>query len=105
VTRNAVIGKVHRLKLSAGPSRHLEYRVSARPSGSPPVCSPAAWQLALERACRSGIDESWARPRNGGGARTSAGPQKHGRRRHLREPTRSKAEVYVAPHAAELFIP
>jgi GcrA cell cycle regulator len=95
VTRNAVIGKVHRLKLSA----------RAKPTNTAPRARPAARpaprRVASPSAGLSGM--------GGGGAaakmRTSMPrPQTMGATALAQSPD-MQAEMYVAPAAAELFIP
>ena len=90
VTRNAVIGKVHRLKLSA----------RTKPTNTAPRARPAARTTAPRRvsspAPSAGISAkprvSMARPQVMGATALAAAPE-------------MEAELYVAPAAAELFIP
>ena len=94
VTRNAVIGKVHRLKLSA----------RAKPTNSAPRARPAA-----RPAPRRVASPSAGLPNMGGGAgkvrpQMSSRPQSIGATALAQDP-QMEAELYVAPAAAELFIP
>ncbi len=91
VTRNAVIGKVHRLKLSA----------RAKPTNTAPRARPAARPAAPRRpaspsASSAGMSAkprvSMARPQVMGATALAAAPE-------------METELYVAPAAAELFIP
>ena len=91
VTRNAVIGKVHRLKLSA----------RAKPTNTAPRARPAARPTAPRRpaspsASSAGMSAkprvSMARPQVMGATALAAAPE-------------METELYVAPAAAELFIP
>jgi Uncharacterized protein conserved in bacteria len=91
VTRNAVIGKVHRLKLSA----------RAKPTNTAPRARPATRATTTTRrvsspAASAGISAkprvSMARPQVMGATALAAAPE-------------MEAELYVAPAAAELFIP
>jgi GcrA cell cycle regulator len=90
VTRNAVIGKVHRLKLSA----------RAKPTNTAPRARPAARPAAPRRV--SGISA---------GATMSAKPRVSMSRPQVMGATalattpEMETELYVAPAAAELFIP
>jgi len=93
VTRNAVIGKVHRLKLSA----------RAKPTNSTPRTRPAARPAPRRVASPSAGLSSM-----GGGAAkmrsTMSRPQSIGATA-LAHNTEIETELYVAPAAAELFIP
>lgn len=91
VTRNAVIGKVHRLKLSA----------RAKPTNTAPRSRPAARPSALRRPSTSSSSTStmnskprvsMSRPQVMGATALAASPE-------------MDTELYVAPAAAELFIP
>ena len=92
VTRNAVIGKVHRLKLSA----------RAKPTNSTPRARPAARPAARRVASPSSglsgmgsagkVRSSMPRPQSVGATALAHDPQ-------------LEADLYVAPVAAELFIP
>ena len=91
VTRNAVIGKVHRLKLSA----------RAKPTNTTPRTRPAARPAAPRRPASPSTSSagmsakprvSMARPQVMGATALAAAPE-------------MEAELYVAPAAAELFIP
>lgn len=95
VTRNAVIGKVHRLKLSA----------RAKPTNTTPRARPAAPRPAAPRRVSSGGGASL------GGAASAAAKVRHTMPRPqtmgataLAAAPDMEAELYVAP-AAELFIP
>ncbi|MHA6300113.1 GcrA family cell cycle regulator [Devosia sp. CAU 1758] len=96
VTRNAVIGKVHRLKLSA----------RAKPTNTAPRARPAARASTQRRVASpsSGGNHSHnhmsAKPRSAGSAR----PQVMGATALAMTPEMD-AQLYVAPAAAELFIP
>ena len=93
VTRNAVIGKVHRLKLSA----------RAKPTNTAPRSRPAARPAARRVASPSPASMSShmsAKPRP---AMTSR-PQVIGATALAMQPEMT-AELYVAPAPAELFIP
>ena len=91
VTRNAVIGKVHRLKLSA----------RAKPTNTAPRSRPAARPSAPRRPSTSSSSTStmnskprvsMSRPQVMGATALAASPE-------------MDTELYVAPAAAELFIP
>lgn len=94
VTRNAVIGKVHRLKLSA----------RAKPTNSTPRARPAARPAprrpASPSAGISSMGSAAAKPR----PQMAARPQSIGATALAHDP-QMEAELYVAPAAAELFIP
>ncbi|MEO6395402.1 MAG: GcrA family cell cycle regulator [Devosia sp.] len=93
VTRNAVIGKVHRLKLSG----------RAKPANSAPRARPAS-RPAVRRVSLSGGN----RPSSGVGAmmksRSMSGGGIHGATA-LKMQEEFQTEVYVAPQVQELFIP
>jgi GcrA cell cycle regulator len=93
VTRNAVIGKVHRLKLSA----------RAKPTNSAPRARPAA-----RPAPRRVASPSAGMSNMGGGAakvrQTMSQPRSIGATALAHDP-QMEAELYVAPTVAELFIP
>lgn len=90
VTRNAVIGKVHRLKLSA----------RAKPTNTTPRPRPAARQAPRRVASPSvgmgaavkARTATMSRPQVMGATALAASPE-------------MEAELYVAPASAELFIP
>ena len=99
VTRNAVIGKVHRLKLSA----------RAKPTNTAPRARPAAPRPAPRRPAgpSAGISNM------GGGSASAAAakmrpamarPQSVGATALAHNPD-MESELYVAPMAAEIFIP
>lgn len=94
VTRNAVIGKVHRLKLSA----------RAKPTNTAPRARPASRpaprRVASPSASMSGSSANTARPR----VSTAPRPQVMGATALAASPD-MEAELYTAPAAAELFIP
>ncbi|HEV7344357.1 MAG TPA: GcrA family cell cycle regulator [Devosia sp.] len=97
VTRNAVIGKVHRLKLSA----------RAKPTNSTPRARPAARPAPRRAASPSASPASFSGM--GGGAakarqQMSPRPQSIGATALAHDP-QMDAQLYVAPAAAELFIP
>lgn len=94
VTRNAVIGKVHRLKLSArakptNTTPRPRPTATARPSAPRRVASPS-----------SGMSHASAKPRPVSMPR----PQVMGATALAMQPD-MEAELYVAPAAQELFIP
>jgi GcrA cell cycle regulator len=95
VTRNAVIGKVHRLKLSA----------RAKPTNSTPRARPAARPAPRRVASPSAGISSMG---GGGGAAkmrsTMSRPQSIGATALAHNPE-MEAQLYVAPTVAELFIP
>ena len=92
VTRNAVIGKVHRLKLSA----------RAKPTNSAPRARPAARpaprRVASPSAGMSNVGS--AKPR----LQMSSQPRSIGATALAHNPEMEQ-QLYVAPVAAELFIP
>lgn len=94
VTRNAVIGKVHRLKLSA----------RAKPTNTAPRARAAARPSAPRRVAASSSGGNHihmsAKPR----AATAARPQVMGATALAMSPEMD-TQLYVAPAAAELFIP
>ena len=91
VTRNAVIGKVHRLKLSA----------RAKPTNTAPRSRPAARPSTPRRPSTSSSSTSTmsAKPRV-----SMSRPQVMGATALAASPD-METELYVAPAAAELFIP
>src|SRR5690606_30302652 len=91
VTRNAVIGQVHRLKLSA----------RAKPTNTAPRARPASRPAAPRRVTgqSSGASPMSAKPRV-----SMARPQVIGATALAASPDMD-TELYVAPAAAELFIP
>ncbi|MBK1795949.1 GcrA cell cycle regulator [Devosia sp. WQ 349] len=95
VTRNAVIGKVHRLKLSA----------RAKPTNTAPRARPAAARPAAPRRvaapAATPISTMAPKPRP---AAPMPRPQVMGATALAIEP-QMEAELYTAPAAAELFIP
>jgi GcrA cell cycle regulator len=95
VTRNAVIGKVHRLKLSA----------RAKPTNTAPRARPAARpaprRVASPSASPAGMSSAASRPRP---AMQASRPQTIGATA-LAHSAEMEQELYVAPAAAELFIP
>ncbi len=92
VTRNAVIGKVHRLKLSA----------RAKPTNTTPRARPAARPAPRRVASPAATMSSHisAKPRPA----TMSRPQVIGATALAATPE-METELYVAPAAAELFIP
>jgi len=91
VTRNAVIGKVHRLKLSA---RAKPTNTTPRPR---PASRPVARRVASPSAGMGGMGgakprASLSRPQVMGATALAASPE-------------MDAELYVAPATAELYIP
>jgi len=95
VTRNAVIGKVHRLKLSA----------RAKPTNTAPRARPAARpaprRVASPSATMSPMGSQAAKPRP---AMQASRPQSIGATALAHVPEMEQ-QLYVAPAAAELFIP
>jgi GcrA cell cycle regulator len=92
VTRNAVIGKVHRLKLSAR-AKPTNTAPRARPAARPAprrVASPSAGMSSMNTAAK--VRPSMPRPQSIGATALAHDPQ-------------IEAELYVAPAVAELFIP
>jgi GcrA cell cycle regulator len=91
VTRNAVIGKVHRLKLSA----------RAKPTNTAPRARPAPRPAAPRRASSAAPSAATisAKPRV-----SMSRPQVMGATALAVSPD-METELYVAPAAAELFIP
>ena len=94
VTRNAVIGKVHRLKLSA----------RAKPTNSAPRARPAARpaprRVASPSAGLSSMGAGVAKPR----PMMASRPQSIGATALAHNP-QTEHQLYVAPVVAELFIP
>ncbi|UJW87837.1 GcrA family cell cycle regulator [Devosia sp. SL43] len=94
VTRNAVIGKVHRLKLSA----------RAKPTNSTPRARPAARpaprRVASPSASHSGMSSAANKPR----PQMISRPQSIGATALAHDP-QMEQQLYVAPAVAELFIP
>jgi GcrA cell cycle regulator len=94
VTRNAVIGKVHRLKLSA----------RAKPTNSTPRARPAARpaprRVGSPSAGLSGMGGGAAKAR----PQMSSRPQSIGATALAHDPEMEQ-QLYVAPAVAELFIP
>ena len=90
VTRNAVIGKVHRLKLSA----------RAKPTNTTPRARPASRPAPRRVASPSvGMSSAANKPRM-----TMSRPQVMGATALAASPEMD-TELYVAPASAELFIP
>jgi GcrA cell cycle regulator len=92
VTRNAVIGKVHRLKLSAR-AKPTNSTPRARPASRPAprrVASPSAGLSGMGGASK--MRSSMPRPQSVGATALAHDPQ-------------LETELYVAPAVAELFIP
>lgn len=92
VTRNAVIGKVHRLKLSAR-AKPTNSTPRARPASRPAprrVASPSAGLSGMGGAAK--MRSSMPRPQSVGATALAHDPQ-------------LEADLYVAPAVAELFIP
>src|SRR5690606_29162364 len=92
VTRNAVIGKVHRLKLSAR-AKPTNSTPRARPAARPAtrrVASPSSGLSGMGGAGK--VRSSMPRPQSVGATALAHDPQ-------------LEAELYVAPAVAELFIP
>jgi len=98
VTRNAVIGKVHRLKLSgrAKPASSApRARSTARPSRR--VAAPSSSPRGGSIGSHGGVMRQ--RPMGGGGAAPMHGATA------LKIAEDFETEAYVAPQVAELFIP
>lgn len=94
VTRNAVIGKVHRLKLSAR-AKPTNTAPRARPAPRPAprrVASPSAGLSSGMMGSAAKARPSMPRPQTIGATALAASPE-------------IEADLYVAPAAAELFIP
>ncbi|MCR6670327.1 GcrA family cell cycle regulator [Devosia ginsengisoli] len=92
VTRNAVIGKVHRLKLSAR-AKPTNSTPRARPASRPAprrVASPSSGLSGMGGAGK--VRSSMSRPQSVGATALAHDPQ-------------LEADLYVAPAVAELFIP
>lgn len=97
VTRNAVIGKVHRLKLSgrAKPASSApRVRTAPRPAARR-VASPSAGRSMSGGSSLGGMMKS--RPMSGGGGIHGATA--------LKISEEFETEAYIAPQAQELFIP
>lgn len=96
VTRNAVIGKVHRLKLSAR-AKPTNTTPRARPAARPAPRRPASPSVStgaspMASAVKPRPQTTIARPQVMGATALAITPQ-------------IETEMYVAPAAAELFIP
>lgn len=94
VTRNAVIGKVHRLKLSAR-AKPTNTTPRARPAARPAPRRPAGPSVSTGGSAAA----SAAKPRQ-----TMSRPQVMGATALAMSPV-IEAEMYVAPAVAEIFIP
>tara|TARA_R110000868_G_scaffold38_30_gene516 strand:- start:5259 stop:5849 length:591 start_codon:yes stop_codon:yes gene_type:complete len=94
VTRNAVIGKVHRLKLSAR-AKPTNSTPRARPAARPAprrVASPSAGMSAHMGSAAAKPRPAMSRPQSVGATALAHDPQ-------------MDQELYVAPAVQELFIP
>ncbi|MDB5473604.1 MAG: GcrA cell cycle regulator [Devosia sp.] len=99
VTRNAVIGKVHRLKLSAR-AKPTNTAARARPAAPRPAprrpAGPSAGMPAMgtasAAAAASKMRPAMSRPQSVGATALAHNPE-------------METELYVAPLAAEIFIP
>jgi len=94
VTRNAVIGKVHRLKLSARakPTNSTpRARPAARPAPRRPSSAPAS-PISSGMASMNKARASMPRPQTMGATALAASPQ-------------IETDLYVAPATSEIFIP
>lgn len=93
VTRNAVIGKVHRLKLSAR-AKPTNSTPRARPVARPAPRRPAAPSTPMGSAMANmnKVRASVSRPQSIGATALAHNPQ-------------LDTELYVAPASAEIFIP
>ena len=97
VTRNAVIGKVHRLKLSAR-AKPTNSAPRARPAARPAPRRVASPSAGMSSPMSSGAAKM-ARP-----AMQASRPQSIGATALAMDPQMDQ-QLYVAPAAAELFIP
>jgi GcrA cell cycle regulator len=94
VTRNAVIGKVHRLKLSAR-AKPTNSTPRARPAARPTprrVASPSAGMSSMGGGAAAKMRSTMSRPQSIGATALAHNPE-------------MEAQLYVAPMVAELFIP
>lgn len=96
VTRNAVIGKVHRLKLSAR-AKPTNTTPRARPAARPAPRRPASPSVSaaaspMAAAAKPRPQQTISRPQVMGATALAVSPQ-------------VETEMYVAPAAAEIFIP
>ncbi len=94
VTRNAVIGKVHRLKLSAR-AKPTNSTPRARPAARPTprrVASPSAGMSSRGGGAAAKMRSTMSRPQSIGATALAHNPE-------------MEAQLYVAPMVAELFIP
>lgn len=92
VTRNAVIGKVHRLKLSAR-AKPTNTTPRARPAARPAPRRPASPSLSTSTVSAAAKPRpSISRPQVMGATALAVSPE-------------IEAEAYIAPAAAEIFIP
>ena len=94
VTRNAVIGKVHRLKLSAR-AKPTNATPRARPAARPAPRRPASAPSSAMGSAIAGMNKvraSMPRPQSIGATALAASPD-------------LEADLYVAPMTAEIFIP
>jgi len=96
VTRNAVIGKVHRLKLSAR-AKPQSSAARPRPAQRPPVRRPGSGMSGSSGPSSMGSPRTVVRQNVGR-------PQTMGATA-LATNYEAQAEVYVAPNVQELFIP
>ncbi|MDB5537331.1 MAG: GcrA cell cycle regulator [Devosia sp.] len=94
VTRNAVIGKVHRLKLSA----------RAKPTNSAPRARPAARPAPRRVASPASTIGNAMAGMNKARASMSSRPQTMGATALASNPE-IEAQLYVAPASQEIFIP
>ena len=98
VTRNAVIGKVHRLKLSAR-AKPTNSAARARPAARPAPRRVASPSAGISSSMSGGGAAKMARP-----TMQASRPQSIGNTALAMDPQMDQ-QLYVAPAAAELFIP
>lgn len=94
VTRNAVIGKVHRLKLSAR-AKPTNTAPRSRPAARPAprrVASPASSGMSTHMSAKPRPAQTMSRPQTMGATALAMQPE-------------MDTHVYVAPQSSELFIP
>lgn len=105
VTRNAVIGKVHRLKLSAR-AKPTNTTPRARPAQRQAPRRPSGPSIATgsTSSASSSTVAAAAKPRPAAAAATMQRPQVMGATALAMTP-QHHAEMYVAPAMQELFIP
>lgn len=97
VTRNAVIGKVHRLKLSArakptNTTPRARPTAAARPSAPRRVTAPSGGVSSIGAAASAKMRPSMPRPQSIGATALAQAPD-------------FETQLYVAPATQELFVP